>query len=194
MQEMRSCPGCGSVVEAGVQFCTRCGMRLQEEARPEVEVGRMFPASASASLVDAPMGIVFCVVWSFFNGLLWLLMGGIYALMSAMVTQLPRPFGELQEVGHEAAVMGIVGVLLMFAGALQVTGAIGLWRLRWWGAQLTVWLQGIGAVVGLILMLAVVSQSQGGGALVWGWLLEFLIAMGVIIYLLQPSVQQWLRR
>ena len=131
------CHGCGTAIAPGGAFCNNCGAR----AVSSNVAGVVAPALRRTGI------LTLLAVLQFVGGALWLLVGGIALIVSAVGP--PTSQDPLTLVGS--------AVLLVLA-AYQIVCGIGLWRLRRYGRMMQIALSFVGLLafpVGTLISIAI---------------------------------------
>lgn len=113
----------------------------------------------------------------------------VYPIVRAIVS---APFGAKTS---DIAMLAMLSVALGLLGILGVTGAVGLWLLTRWGRNLTVGMQVLSIIVGVIMLTSSLSKevqrANLAGLLILMGLLIIAFAITIIVYLLRSEMDVW---
>lgn len=176
------CARCGSENPEQMKFCIHCGARL-EVYEPSHAIPRQLLRPAYR-----PFGVVLITVYSIVSGLAWIAMS-LYPIVGAMGV---APFRV--ETSYIIG-LAMLSILLEVLGILEVTGALGLWLLTRWGRNLTIGIQGLSIILGILIVVASsseeVQRANLSVLLVLIGLFTIVTAIAIIIYLLQARMEEW---
>jgi len=169
-------------------------------AQPVVAPQHVMPPRSLSGVLPAyrPFGVVFVIVLSVSSALTHIacsLFAPLFAPVVLMVTEAVRSLGVETSV---IAALIVLSLLLTLLGLLEITGAIGLWLMAQWGRRLTAWLQVVGILEGIVLLIVsgteqVQRQGQTGSMVVLG-LLSIFGSIAILVYLLRAEMDVWFRK
>ena len=129
-----------------------------------------------------PIGISIMAILAFLFGLLITLLGALFIVGGAAVSNsVSSSFGLL--VGGALAVLG--AIVLLF-GLLYIVFAIGAWKLKGWAW----WLGLIGSVLFILGGIASYSAASSAGTSTGGSLVSLVVAVVIFVYLVTPGVRR----
>ena len=197
---MANCSKCGSPNRDGVKFCSACGGEMSssvpsyvppppppERYRTPLGAPGFFTILMAADTPRPFLGVL-PIVGVAFAAVNWTMLGMSLlagsSVAMAMGSGMAGLFSRSDSSGNPVLML-LIGAVLIASGLCGAAGAIGMWVGESWGNPLSGYLQSVGILVGLYLL--VQSGSEGargagaGGAVAMMGVIAIAYAVGLMV-------------